>query len=174
MNHIVYGGGKYATATTQRMGRDAELRFMKICDDYFYCVRHATRYENTVEHFDFWVDWGARQAAKVEVKAMKARRRGMAADPTVIYLETKNVSGGPGWLFGKADYIAFEQHRGFLLVRRTDLVELLRMRRDKMTRATRSGISGTIYSRPNRADEVAILDIGDIKTLQHNVFVCEK
>lgn len=167
--HQVYGGGRYATAATRRMGRDAEVRFMQICKAHRYGVVNATRRENMVDHFDFWVEWGARRAAKIEVKAMKARRRGEAVDPSVIYLETRNVAGGLGWLYGKADYIAFEQPRGFLLVPRVDLVELLRGMR--LRRAARSGIRGTVYSRPGRRDEVAVLDIRDIEGFRHNVLM---
>ena len=161
-NHTVYGGGVYATAATTSMGRGAEVRFMRLCDRYRYEFKKATRRENMVDHFDFHLKVEDDAFCTVEVKAMKSRRRSEPVDPSIIYLETRRVGGGVGWLYGKADYIAFEQPNGFLFVERLALASFVQRRRPSMLLANRSGIANTLYSLPGRGDEVAIFNLSDI------------
>lgn len=153
----VRGGGRYATAATTSIGTKAEQRFFDICRGRGYKIRPATSYENRVKHFDFEV-----QSYKVEVKAMKAPRRGMAPDPNMIYVELKNVSGSSGWLYGDADFLAFEQPGGFLMVRRRELVQLAERMRPKCRVSRVSGMYNTLYSRANRDDLVMVMHKNDL------------
>jgi hypothetical protein len=149
------------------MGRNAEVRFMRISERHGYKYRAANRRENMVEHFDFILNG----RLKVEVKAMKAKRRGESVTPDIVYVETKNVNGGAGWVYGKADFIAFEQPDGFLFVDRNELVAYLHKKLPHMRRAIYSGVFNTIYSRNGRDDEVAIFNIRDIFTIPNNFFL---
>jgi hypothetical protein len=145
------------------MGTAAEQRFANICREKGYAIRPATSYENRVRHFDFRVC-----GDKVEVKAMKSPRRGMAPDPDMIYVELRNVSGGDGWLYGDADLIAFGQRDGFLMVNRRELVRLVEWMRPRCRRSAVSGVYHTLYSRVNRDDLVMVLHIDDIAALKSN------
>jgi hypothetical protein len=156
----VRGGGAYATAHTAAMGTAAEQRFYDICRSRGYKIRAATSYENRVKHFDFHV-----QGRPVEVKAMKAPRRGMAPVSDMIYVELKNVSGGVGWVYGDADFIAFEQHEGFLVVDRRELVRLVQSMQPKCKQSRVSGVFHTLYSRANRDDLVMVLHKDDLARL---------
>lgn len=142
------------------MGTAAEQRFFDICRSRGYTIRSATSYENRVKHFDFKV-----QGYAVEVKSMKAPRRGMAPDPNMIYVELKNVCGGSGWVYGDADYIAFEQRKGFLMVDRSKLVGLVQSMQSKCRKSNVSGVYNTLYSRANRDDLVMVLHINDLTGL---------
>lgn len=157
----VRGGGSYATVATTAMGTSAERRFYNACRYKGYRVRPATSYENRIKHFDFEVgrDW-------VEVKAMKSPRRGMSPDPNMIYVELRNVCGGDGWLYGEADYIAFEQPNGFLMVRRRELVRLVERMLPRCNRSRVSGVYHTLYSRANRDDLVMVLHKDDLARLE--------
>lgn len=139
------------------MGTAAEQRFFDICGRRSYTIRPASSYENRVKHFDFEV-----QGFKVEVKAMKAPRRGQAPDPNMIYVELRNVSGGTGWLYGEADIIAFEQPRGFLMVHRRELVRFVEQMRLRCRMSHVSGVYHTMYSRANRDDLVMVLHKNDL------------
>lgn len=163
----VRGGGRYATAATTSMGTAAERRFFDICRRRGYTIRPATSYENRVKHFDFEV-----QINKVEVKAMKAPRRGMAPDPNMIYIELRNVSGGDGWLYGNADYLAFEQPCGFLMVRRTELVRLAERMRSRCRVSRVSGVYRTLYSRANRDDLVMVVHKNDLAGFESKWLLC--
>ena len=162
----VYGGGRFATARTTAMGVAAERYFYDICRGRRYAVRPATSYENRVEHFDFEV-----QGMRIEVKAMKAPRRGMRPDPNIIYVELRNVDGGRGWLYGSADYIAFEQRGGFLMVQRRELVRLAEHMAVRCRKARVSGVYHTLYSRANRADLVLVLHIDDVLRMRNTWFL---
>jgi hypothetical protein len=142
------------------MGTAAEQRFFDICKKRKYVIRPATQKENIVSHFDFIV-----QGKRVEVKSMKAPRRGQAPDPNIIYLELRNVEGGDGWLYGRADFIAFEQERGFLIVSRKELVQLVDRMQSRCRSARTSGLFYTMYSRANRRDLVMILPLSALAKL---------
>ncbi len=59
---------------------------------------------------------------KVDVKQMKKRNRiDDVEDPTIHFIEFQNVRGDKGWIYGKADYIAFEQPDYFIMVNRKKL-----------------------------------------------------
>lgn len=161
----VSGGGEFASDLTNSMGTQAEHSFTHLCLGKGMQLRNATSFENTRLHFDFIVKKGDGTFAKVEVKAMKARRRGQLPDPSIVYIETKNVSGGDGWLFGAADDVAFAQPWGFLVVPRIALVKLVEYWRQLVKRANTSGIPYTLYGRMNRKDEVMVLPIEEIYKL---------
>jgi hypothetical protein len=158
----VRGGGAYATAHTTAMGTNAERRFYDGCMNKGWNIRQSSSYENRVRHYDFEVN-----GDYIEVKAMKAPRRGMAPDPSIIYLELKNIEGGEGWLYGDADFIAFEQPSGFLVVCRTELVSLAERMMSRCRRVHVSGEYNTLYSRANRSDLVMVLHIDDIHRLRN-------
>lgn len=161
----VQGGGDFANEYTNRMGTNAEHRFTDLCFKKGLQLRNATYFENTKHHYDFIVKKGDANFSKVEVKAMKARRRGQQPDPSIIYVETKNVAGGDGWLYGTADDVAFEQPWGFLIVPRISLVELVDHLKRSVARAYISGIPYTLYGRKNRQDEVMVLPVEELYKL---------
>ena len=81
-------------------------------------TREATKHENIYLHFDLIMD----DVIKVDVKQMKKRNRTDAIeDPTIHFVEFQNVRGDKGWIYGKADYIAFEQPDYFIMVDRKKL-----------------------------------------------------
>lgn len=150
-------------STSHAMGSRAESLFVRACQrrGVHHCCK-ASREQDRLEHFDFIVSWWGR----VEVKAMKARRRGMPPDPNVIYLELKGITGHHGWLYGNADYVAFEQpYQTFLVIPRTELVRQAHAFAPNCARSSRSGVPYTFYSRPNREDLVMVLDVADVAHL---------
>lgn len=170
------GGGEFATELTHQMGLRAETLFQNICESKGLNCRPATRYENTVRHFDFVVrPWPflslPQNSARVEVKAIKCPRRGAHPDPTLIYVELKGVAGHKGWVFGDADILAFEQpNHSFLLVRRNELERKATELADGAPFASHSGVKGTLWNRPGRQDVVLCLDRDThVKVLDHVV-----
>jgi hypothetical protein len=175
-DQMMLGGGEFATKATQRMGLHAETLFQTLCQQHNLSCRPATRFENTVRHFDFVVTpWPfppfSQDTARVEVKAIKCPSRGAKPDPTLIYVELKGVMGHKGWVLGDADIVAFEQpHNSFLLVKREDLARKAAQMFDSAAHAQRSGVKGTLWSRPDRQDLVLCMDRDrDVKSLQHAI-----
>lgn len=106
--------------TSRQMGKNAEQSFVDCFTSNGHTCVKSTRYQDMREHWDFLVDG----QYKIEVKARKkARRHDSSPNDEWIYVEFRNVIGKEGWLYGKADYFAFERPDGFLIVPRTVLVE---------------------------------------------------
>jgi hypothetical protein len=165
----VCGGGAYACARSHAMGQIAEQRFLDLCQAHRMPFRCATPRENIINHFDVVVQVpSATRPLRIEVKAMKARHRGAPPDPRVIYAELRAVRNNPGWLYGDADAIAFEQEHGFLLVHRGDLVQHVHRLLPTCPQVHRSGIPHTLYTRAGRQDLVMVLDRDrDLAALRH-------
>lgn len=133
-----------------------------------YKVKKASRDEDMFDHFDYRFIKGDKEI-KVEVKAMKRISRSDSnGQDTWIWVEFKNVQGNLGWLYGKADYVAFELQDSFLFVDRKDLVKVSEKVVDmndivkKPFEARRK-----CYHRRNRPDElVAMIHISDITNEQ--------
>lgn len=158
----VHGGGEYACEATTRMGTQAEHAFIKYCHDHNLRLRPATKYENTVLHYDYVVELNGREYVRVEVKAIKSRRRGLPPDPRVIFVELKDIHGNPGWLYGAADVIAFQQPDSFVFISRIALLQIVDQIQPQCRIAFQSGLHHTLYSRPNRQDLMLVLDIEDV------------
>lgn len=142
-------------------GAQAEARFFHMCRAAGLRVKISTPYDNRVKHIDFYVN-----RTNVEVKAIKSRRRGWRPDPTVVFVELRNVSGGPGWLYGHADFVAFEQPQGFLIVNVEELKILVKRMRSKCSWSNISGVPYTLYGRRQRRDLVMVLAREDMTCLQ--------
>jgi len=79
----------------------------------------STYTQNRVEHIDcFCGDWS------FDVKGQRRKKRKKKYDfcDDQILLEIKGVAGFDGWLYGKAEYIAWEISDSFLIFKRQDLV----------------------------------------------------
>ena len=61
----------------------------------------------------------------VDIKDRKSIRRGMDRNDTYLWVEIVNCYGYKGWLYGKANFIAFKQKDHWLFVWRKDLIDLV-------------------------------------------------
>lgn len=169
------GGSSYSTEYTDRMGKNAECKFFTLCSKYQNIrIRNATKFEEIIYHYDYVIQIKENNKPKyhrIEVKSMKSKKRGQKQDPNVIYLEYKNITGGVGWLYGKADYIAFEQKSFFILFPRLDLLKFAEYKINRIKLSNRSGITNTLYSRKNRKDLVGCFSLNEIKTKCKNFYI---
>ena len=160
---MIRGGGKFATAHTDGMGQRAEDLFQLVCTSNQLSLRPATRIEN-MRHFDFVVwPWSlsplSHRSARVDVKAIKCPQRGSKPDPSLIFVELKDVSGNRGWVYGDADLIAFQQDDwSFLVVHRQELAEQAESMARTAPMGRRSGQKGTLWKRHDRDDLMICLD----------------
>lgn len=166
----IKGGGEYIDAISRNMGQSAEDEFFHLNKMQHKFIRSATRYENIKKHFDFILyEQLLSKYIKVEVKSMKARHRGEAPDPSIIYIEIFNIDGYPGWVYGESDYIAFQRPDGFLLVQTKSLINIVNYYYHHLPYVTKSGIEYTLYGRNNRKDLVLILPFKEIENIKNNI-----
>ena len=90
-------------------GHATENVFEKLAMAHGYKVRKATRDEQ-ISHIDFILDSPEWQNIKVDVKGRKkTSRQNKKFNDKWVWIEFRNVQGKEGWIYGKANFIAFER-----------------------------------------------------------------
>ncbi|MEW6031207.1 MAG: hypothetical protein ACOYZ8_04935 [Chloroflexota bacterium] len=149
------------------LGRRAEELFATAAQREGWDVVHAPKEADIHDHWDFEIVKDGYNR-KVEVKAMKREKR---TDETMsgewVWIEFRNVRGEAGWLFGKANWIAFETEDSFVIVDRHDLYQLVRrvVDRDTKVGSARDAKYKT-YTRTGRPDQIAQVRLGDLEKIQ--------
>ena len=136
---------------TKLQGNLAEEHFVSLVQSLGLSVKKSSRSEDMRQHIDFWVlsrdEW-----LSVDVKARKRLQRASTVlSDDLLFIEFKNVRGDPGWLYGQANIIAFEQVDGFILVNRVDLLDLAETK--IMNDYAKSPSLYRLYRRFDRPDE---------------------
>jgi hypothetical protein len=118
-------------------------------------------------HVDYISDFG-----KIDVKARKrVARKDANVQDDLVWLEFKNVQGKFGWLYGKADWIAFERDEDFVLVKRHDLALMAEKLCDVGDRvAVGKDALYKGYQRSGRKDLLSIVKMSDILKLYHQLW----
>lgn len=79
--------------------------------------------EDINDHIDFWWESPKKGRIGIDVKGVKKNNRKDAKyDDRIHWLELQNVNGKPGWLYGKAEYIAFRTFSNIVFVKRDKLL----------------------------------------------------
>ena len=139
------------------VGNDAEKRFVASCEKVGYKCEKSDEGVDIYEHIDFWVD-RIENKTSVDVKG--------GNHPKVIWVEFNNVNGENGWIYGSAEYIAFDmpELEGFVMVTRTELlrhcdkvVEKVFVSKEEATRK--------LYQRKGRKDVISRLELFDLQGL---------
>jgi hypothetical protein len=125
-------------------------------------VISSTRSENIEDHIDMHVHV---IALSIDVKSCK-RWEFSRAKPGEIYIELLNVTGKPGWVFGKASHVIFANTtRGTIIVPREALVTLVYSRCGSMkveSSWSRKPELYKYYRRKDRRDAVTLVTEDDI------------
>lgn len=145
------------------LGEKAESRFKRLIEQSGFTAKHANRYQDSRCHVDFTI-WRGKWVATVDVKALKKiNRRDKTYDTSTVWVEWKNVCGYNGWLYGDADYIAFERPKAFWMVKRQMLFDLAMQTVDFSFRVTKpSDAINALYSRKGRKDELSRIKTRDL------------
>ncbi len=97
--------------------------------NYLTNVTTSTKEQDIHEHWDLMGDFENLTQIKIDVKSVKKDNRyDILPNENHHWVELKNVNGKLGWLFGQADYIAFETFDYYILVERTKLIDFLRVK----------------------------------------------
>jgi hypothetical protein len=86
------------------------------------CEKSSSK-EDIEDHIDFWWDSPKKGRIPMDAKGIKKNSRSdKSFDDTIHWLELQNVNGKPGWLYGKAEYIAFRTFERIIFVKREKLL----------------------------------------------------
>lgn len=153
-----------------KSGQSAEDQFEKLIAGRG-SIRPASFFEQTNSHFDFLLTTQSGKTISYEVKARKKLKR---ADEKVndskIWVEIVGITGKPGWVYGKANYLVFEQENDFIIVDRKKLVDFIEKTcdlNDVVNDSYRALYKG--YKRQNRLDLITLVYSRDIRNIASEI-----
>jgi hypothetical protein len=157
------------------LGENAENLFIVLAVKLGWKVSASSKDENIDEHWDYLIEKES-DIFKVEVKSRKRINRkddGLRSDLTWVEIHGVRPKDA-GWLFGKADLIAFEKEASFLIVKRRDLLTIVNKKVNLVAKVrTPQDALYKIYNRAGRKDKLTLLrteDIEEIKFMEWRKF----
>ena len=160
------------TGECLQSGLGAEQLFDQIAASKHLEVKNAKRRDNIQKHIDKYVadDVGV---WSVDIKARKKTRRSDDnAQDDWIWIEFQNVRGNTGWLYGEADYIAFETQDNFVIVKKDSLIKYVEGAVDMGKSVKYSGEAKyKTYRRAGRNDLLTMVELSEIKkNCEHSIW----
>jgi len=148
---------------SNQQGNDAARRFVDACKAIGYSVKKSTREEDIYDHIDYWVTrrdhYGEIKLSGVDVKGCN--------HPECVWVEFKNVNGDKGWMYGKAEFIAFDipEIGGFAIVLRQQLAEYAE-RVVEMVFVSKNEATRKLYQRAGRQDVISRIHLEDLQKIK--------
>lgn len=152
------------TGSASELGDNAEKLFFLLAKKNKWEIEEASQADQ-FKHIDYYVNISPSSTISVEVKSRKKiKRNDKAVNDDFIWVEFKNVRGHRGWLYGKADCIAFEREEDFLIVNRRLFARLC----EKLCDLTKINVEPKLplytgYTRRDRQDLVSLIKMSDIE-----------
>ena len=138
-------------------GAQAEEQFKDALGIFFYAGVRKSNFQEELQH----VDYHCKMQFKVDVKSIK--------DSSTIWVEIKNVQGEKGWLYGSATHFAFERDKYFVMVRKEDLIKLVKRLTTKERVQDPKDALYKLYSRTKygRKDLLTKITPKDLRSIPH-------
>lgn len=120
---VVKGLGEVIKEAYEKGRIDEDFVMKAVEDSLGGECRKASWHEDIHDHIDFWWNSPRKGVIGIDVKGVKKNNRHDSKyDDKIHWLELQNVNGNPGWLYGKADYIAFRTFTRIIFVKRDTLL----------------------------------------------------
>lgn len=139
-------------------GKKVEEAFRQTMGGYY-----STSTQDVKEHWDIGTAFG-----KVDVKGLKAIKRYQPVQDEFIWVEMKNVRGNKGWLYGKADFFAFQTFTGWLICPKNALQKLVE---DVVVHENCYPPVCCTYQRKGREDLLTLIPRDRIKLISYEIFI---
>lgn len=142
-------------------GKEKEKEFMSL----FLNAAESTKEEDIHGHIDLKV------YASVDVKSMKKLSRDDdSPNENFHWIEIKNVQDKPGWLYGEADYFAFETIDYWVIVDKQDLQDLIKKKVTKEFVSDKKNSLYKLYRRDGRKDIITLVKTLDLMKIATKTF----
>jgi len=146
------------------------VKKFKVVEDKFAAVikqlgevAPSTTEQDINEHWDVKLD------IKFDVKAVKkVNRSDGETDETIHWVELINVRGNRGWLYGEADYFAFELDDYWVIVNKQILQTFIAKKCAKKEKSDTPALY-KIYNRSDRLDAITLVKTIDLMYLAEQV-----
>lgn len=130
-------------------------------------VTRASENDDIYDHIDFWWDSPKKGRIGIDIKGIKKNNRfDNNTDDSIQWLEITNVNGNKGWLYGKAEYIAFRTNNSIIFCKRNKLLDMvLEKINNKQITHNNPKECYIPYQRQNRKDVIVKTPTKDIQLL---------
>lgn len=129
----------------------------------------ASMFNNIVastEEEDIKEHWDVKLEIKVDVKSLKRINRvDIETNEFYHFIELKNVHGKLGWLYGNADYFAFETNQYWVIVNKEVLQRFIAMKVAKKKVTSVDESLYCLYTRDKRKDVITMVKTIDLMVL---------
>lgn len=158
---------KYDKRNAASIGSKSERLFIGLASRNGFSVKPSSINQNKINKIDFFLTKNE-TTKSVDVKARKklsSSNKNYNDDWT--WVEFKNADGFKGWLYGDADYIAFEKEDYYLIVDRISLLNFCLKNVDMEKEFARFSEDAK-YRLYNRRDseEICLVKTSDIKKIK--------
>jgi len=143
-------------------GQESENRFIVICENLGIEVTKSKKQQDIVLHIDLFLKRGEGEIS-VDYKSQKSKTRGGKKMENQTWIEIQNVQGKHGWLYGKADYIVFEQQDKYFFAKRSELVKFVEKKVDLSAEPTHNKTLYGLYTRKDRKDLLTIVYLDEFE-----------
>ncbi len=143
-------------------GKEKEKLFGSIFNDIIF----SNKSQDINEHWDLKLEF------KIDVKSLKKiSRSDIETNEFYHFIELKNVLGKLGWLYGKADYFAFETNEYWILVSKAKLQDFISQ---KITKKYVSNVDESLYclyTRNGRKDVITMVKTIDLMFIADEIIL---
>ena len=145
------------------IGKLKEAEFTKL----FSSSTPSSKEEDMYEHWDIKID--TKIDTKIDIKSLKKENRSdLTYNENFHYVEIKNVNNDLGWLYGKADYFAFELENYWLIVDKTRLQDFIKEKCKGKKIGNKKDLYA-LYRRENRKDIIVKVKTIDLMFLSNQI-----
>ncbi len=151
--------GKYDITDFLKEGKEKEVMFANLFSSYSLSDKNT----DIIEHYDITIG-----NIKIDVKGLKkVNRWDNDVNENIHWVEIKGITGHLGWLYGKADYFAFETFDYWILVSKIKLQELIKTRTIKEWVKEKELYK--LYQRPNKQDVITLVKTIDLCSIAESI-----
>jgi hypothetical protein len=149
-------------------GKQKEKEFLKDYKNKYSNVesKESTKIQDIKEHFDLTIN-----GKKFDVKGLKKINRDDSYfNENYHWVELKNVHGDLGWLYGNADFFAFELNECWLIVDKLKLQKLIASKVNKKVKVKNQDEAlYCLYTRDNRLEKITLIKTIDLMIITDEI-----
>lgn len=152
---------KYDITDYLNEGKSKELLFANLFSTYTLSDKNT----DIIKHYDVTIG-----NIRIDVKGLKkVNRWDNDVNENIHWIEIKGITGHKGWLYGEADYFAFETFDYWILVSKERLQEFIKTRTIKEWVKDKELYK--LYQRPNREDVITLVKTIDLCSISDAIVI---
>jgi hypothetical protein len=150
---------KYDITEFLKEGKEKEVMFADLFSSYSLSDKNT----DIIKHYDLTIG-----NIRIDVKGLKkVNRWDNEVNENIHWVEIKGITGHLGWLYGEADYFAFETFDYWILVGKDKLQDLIKTRTIKEWVKEKELYK--LYQRPNKKDVITLVKTIDLCSISEAI-----